>query len=59
MSIYAFHLQGWEELSTWGHDDDVYYAQLTRNGASDIDGPQVGLPHLGTSSGASLTWCTP
>lgn len=41
MSIYAFHLEGWEDLSTWGRDDDIYYAQLTRNDASDDDGPQI------------------
>ncbi len=41
MSMYAFYLQGWEDLSTWGRDDDLYYAQLTRNDASDDDGPQI------------------
>lgn len=41
MSIYAFHLQGWQDLSTWGRDHDIYYAQLTRNDASDSDGTQI------------------
>ncbi|MBN9791779.1 hypothetical protein DMP17_24700 [Pseudonocardia sp. TMWB2A] len=41
MSMYAFHLEGWEDLSTWGRDEDVYYAQLIRNDASDDEGPQI------------------
>lgn len=41
MSIHALLLQGWDETSTWGVDDGLYYAQLTRNGVSDADGPQI------------------
>lgn len=43
MSVYAVLLEGWDQLSTWGYDDAAgsYYAQLTRNGGSDDDGPEV------------------
>lgn len=46
MSIHALQLPGWEESSTWGADADpatggrYFYAQLTRNGHSDDDGPE-------------------
>ena len=46
MSIYGLPLCGWEDCSTWGADADLatgsehFYAQLTRNGHSDDDGPQ-------------------
>lgn len=39
VSIYALFLDGWDELSTWGDDGDNLYAQMTRNGNSDDDGP--------------------
>lgn len=48
MSIYGLSLDGWDELSTWGFDtplghsaDGYFYAQLTRNGNSDDDGPDI------------------
>jgi hypothetical protein len=43
MSIYMLDLPGWEGLSTWGWDDGLgcFYAQLTRNGNSDDNGPDV------------------
>ena len=41
MSINGLPLAGWEETSTWGVDGDTYYAQLTPNGFSDVDGPQI------------------
>jgi hypothetical protein len=43
MSIHGLMLDGWDRLSTWGYDDlmDSYYAQLTCNGHSDDDGPDV------------------
>lgn len=43
MTINGLLLQGWEDLSTWGYDSglDSYYAQLTRNGNSDDDGPDI------------------
>lgn len=40
MSVYPLLLPGWEETSTWGHDIDHLYAQVTRNGVSDDDGPE-------------------
>ena len=40
MSIYAFYLDGWEETSTWGEDQDYLYAQINRNGHDDTRGPQ-------------------
>lgn len=40
MSIYALFLDGWEDTSTWGQDGGHLYAQLTRNGVSDDDGPE-------------------
>jgi hypothetical protein len=45
MSIRPLALQGWDELSTWGYDDQLasFYAQLTRNGNSDDDGPEIWL----------------
>jgi hypothetical protein len=48
MSIYGLALAGWDELSTWGYDEGAgsLYAQLTRNGNSDDDGPDIGIvPH--------------
>ncbi len=41
VSLYAFMLDGWEDVSTWGLDGHHYYAQLTPNGVDDADGPQV------------------
>lgn len=41
MSIRALLLDGWDETSTWGVDNDMFYAQLTPNGVSDDGGPQV------------------
>jgi hypothetical protein len=38
MSIYPLLLDGWEDVSTWGEDGGHLCAQLTRNGATDIDG---------------------
>lgn len=43
MSIHALMLDGWEHTSTWGIEDGLYYAQLTRNGVSDFGGPQIWL----------------
>lgn len=45
MSIYALMIDGWERKSTWGYDEAIrsLYAQLTRNGNSDDDGPDVWL----------------
>jgi hypothetical protein len=45
MSIRPLDLEGWDSLSTWGYDDLMgsYYAQLTRNGQSDDDGPEIWL----------------
>jgi hypothetical protein len=40
MSVYPLLLPGWEQTSTWGHDIDHLYAQVTRNGVSDDDGPE-------------------
>lgn len=56
MSINALWLDGWDGLSTWGYDDpeQSYYAQLTRNGGSDDDGPEIwistvrGWPPIGS-----------
>ncbi|MEU1812985.1 hypothetical protein [Micromonospora aurantiaca (nom. illeg.)] len=43
MSIYAVLIDGWDQRSTWGWDDGTrsYYAQLTRNGNSDDNGPEI------------------
>ncbi len=41
MSINALLLDGWDETSTWGVDNGTFYALLTRNGVSDVDGPQI------------------
>ena len=43
MSIYAVFLDGWDHRSTWGWDDGMgcFYAQLTRNGESDANGPGI------------------
>ncbi|MGC1734639.1 MAG: hypothetical protein WA731_18640 [Pseudonocardiaceae bacterium] len=43
MSIYGLRLAGCDELSTWGYDASAgsLYAQLTRNGNSDDDGPDI------------------
>ena len=45
MSIYGFMLDGWDHQSTWGYDDGIgsLYAQLTRNGNSDDNGPDIWL----------------
>ena len=42
-SIYPVFIDGWDQLSTWGWDSGMgsYYAQLTRNGKSDDNGPEV------------------
>lgn len=40
MSIYAFYLEGWEETSTWGEDQDYLYAQINHNGHDDCHGPE-------------------
>jgi hypothetical protein len=42
-SFWALPLDGWDELSTWGFDTGQasFFAQLTQNGRSDDDGPQV------------------
>src|SRR4051812_44136121 len=40
MSIYPLLLDGWEDTSTWGEDGGQLYAQLTRNGVSDDNGPE-------------------
>lgn len=46
MSIYPLMLPGWEDLSTWGAEEDYLYAQVTRNGLSDDDGPEFWItPH--------------
>jgi hypothetical protein len=47
MSIYPLLLEGWEDASTWGEDNGQLYAQLTRNGVSDDNGPGVWItpPH--------------
>lgn len=36
-------LPGWENLSIWGWDAglDTLFAQLTRNGGNDDDGPEI------------------
>jgi hypothetical protein len=41
MSIYPLLLDGWEHASTWGEDCGHLYAQLTRNGVSDDNGPDL------------------
>lgn len=48
MTVNALLLDGWEETSTWGIDNGTFYAQLTPNGVSDVDGPQVWIipPHF-------------
>ena len=47
MSIYPLMLPGWEDLSTWGAEDDYLYAQVTRNGNSDDSDPEFWItPHL-------------
>lgn len=40
MSIYPLFLDGWDDASTWSEDGGYLYAQLTRNGVSDDDGPE-------------------
>ena len=42
-SNYPVLIDGWDHLSTWGWDSSIgsYYAQLTRNGNSDANGPDV------------------
>jgi hypothetical protein len=43
MSLYGLRLEGWDDRSTWGYDPPLesFYAQLTRNGESDDDGPEI------------------
>lgn len=41
LRVNALMLDGWEHTSTWGVDDGLYYAQLSRNGVSDAGGPQI------------------
>ncbi|MYW71917.1 hypothetical protein [Pseudonocardia sp. SID8383] len=41
MSANIFLLDGWDDTSVWGLDDDYYYAQLTPNDVDDANGPQV------------------
>lgn len=43
MSTNALWLDGWDDASIWGLDlaGGYYYAQLTRNGNSDDDGPNI------------------
>jgi hypothetical protein len=41
MSIYPLLLDGWDDTSTWGEDGGYLYAQLTRNGVADDNGPEV------------------
>jgi hypothetical protein len=43
MSIHGPVLDGWGDLRTWGYDDLMgsFYAQLTRNGHTDVAGPDV------------------
>ncbi len=40
MSIYALLLPGWDHTSTWGEDHGQLYAQVSRNGYDDADGPE-------------------
>jgi hypothetical protein len=41
--MWALFLPGWDGLSVWGYDSGTssFFAQLTRNGNSDDDGPDV------------------
>ncbi|AGL15149.1 hypothetical protein [Actinoplanes sp. N902-109] len=41
--IYPVLLDGWDQQSIWGWDSGMscYFAQLTRNGNSDDNGPDV------------------
>lgn len=43
MSVYPVFLDGWDQHSIWGWDSSIpsYYAQLTRNGNSDDNGPDI------------------
>ena len=45
MSLNPLALAGWENLSIWGYDErmDGYFAELTRNGGDDSNGPEVWL----------------
>ena len=46
MNIYPLLLEGGEDTSTWGEDSGQLYAQLTRNGVSDDNGPEFWItPH--------------
>jgi hypothetical protein len=65
MSIYPLLLPGWEDLSTWGIDADYFYAQLTRNGNSDNDGPDFAITpsnhptcRAAHELGAAISWVT-
>lgn len=66
MSIYALALDGWDELSTWGYDSGIgsFYAQLTRNGQSDDNGPEIWItpggryPIISTPSELATTVAT-
>ncbi|MFI6031635.1 hypothetical protein [Amycolatopsis magusensis] len=41
--MWGLVLPGWEDRSIWGYDSGTgsFFAQLTRNGNSDDDGPDV------------------
>jgi hypothetical protein len=43
MSRYGLWLEGWDHSSIWGYDPplETFYAQLTRDGTSDDDGPEI------------------
>ncbi|MEV4416320.1 hypothetical protein [Catellatospora sp. NPDC049609] len=42
-SVNGLWLEGWDDKSVWGYDTGTqsYFAQLTRNGNSDDDGPDI------------------
>lgn len=43
MGPFALWLNGWDDQSIWGWDSPTHtlFAQLTRNGSSDADGPDI------------------
>lgn len=45
MSREPLNLEGWEDLSVWGWDDEIgsYYAQLYTNDADDEEPPKIWL----------------
>ena len=67
---YGLRLAGWEDASSWGWDEQAgtWFAELTRNGNDDDDGPDVwlsGMPRpipdeaalaaaIGRATGAAL-----